>query len=332
MNPRKRSHADKERNLEFHPNKKQKLAIQSNLEEIINSPGLQHIVEEIFLNLDFEDIQACAQINIPCKKVIENPIFWLKKWRLRGLSKKNHEDWIKAIQITRNTPLEENVYAYIKMIIKIGHFVDVPCYINSKVVAAFSNEIWFNEAFQGKNAGILQLLAAKYIKTEEFNQMLFNAVRHNKIDLLKVLAPLTENLNISSKLEGDTSLIALAASKGHLNIIKFLVPLTKDPNGPDKDGWIPIHYATVWRRLEVIKYLAPLTENPNAQTKQGGVTPIFFAVQQGFLDVIKILAPFCKNPNTPTFSGLTPIQRAERNGSDEIKSFLQSYINDAPAS
>ena len=112
MNPRKRSHADKERNLEFQPNKKPKLAIQSNLEEIINSPGLQHIVEEIFLNLDFEDIQACAQINIPCKKVIENPIFWLKKWRLRGLSKKNHEDWIKAIQITRNTSLEEIVFHF----------------------------------------------------------------------------------------------------------------------------------------------------------------------------------------------------------------------------
>ena len=306
--------------------------LKKNMDQIINNPGFQHITEKILLNLDYEDFQVCKLINKSCKEILDNPMFWLKKWKSRGLCDENHENWAKAIQITHNTILEKNVHAYIKMIIKIGHFVDVPCYINSKVVAAFSNEIWFNEAFQGKNAGILQLLAAKYIKTEEFNQMLFNAVRHNKIDLLKVLAPLTENLNISSKLEGDTSLIALAASKGHLNIIKFLVPLTKDPNGPDKDGWIPIHYATVWRRLEVIKYLAPLTENPNAQTKQGGVTPIFFAVQQGFLDVIKILAPFCKNPNTPTFSGLTPIQRAERNGSDEIKSFLQSYINDAPAS
>ena len=153
MNPNERSN-DAETSLESQPRKK------PNLEEIINSPGLQHIAEEMFLNLDFKDIMACTQINKSCKEIVENPIFWLKKWRLqRGLSKKNHEDWIKAVQITKNTTLNKNVQAYVEKIIEIGHFVDVPCYIDSKVVSEFSNGISFDQAFKEGKAGILQLLA-----------------------------------------------------------------------------------------------------------------------------------------------------------------------------
>ena len=82
---------------------------------------------------------------------------------------------------------------------------------------------------------------------------------------------------------------------------------------------------------DVIKYLAPLTKNPNAQDSMGR-TPIYLAAQNGHLECIKVLAPLCKNPNTPLFvkpdesSAQTPIQAAEMNGHDEIKSFLQSFL------
>ena len=32
------------------------------MDQIINNPGLQHIIEIIFFNLDFEDLMACQQI------------------------------------------------------------------------------------------------------------------------------------------------------------------------------------------------------------------------------------------------------------------------------
>ena len=61
-------------------------------------------------------------------------MFWLKKWRFnRGLSKKNQKDWIKALQMTKNTNIER-VVLYIQKVIKIGHFVDVPCYIDDQSV------------------------------------------------------------------------------------------------------------------------------------------------------------------------------------------------------
>ena len=107
-------------------------AYQPIMDQILNNEGLQHIAEMIFLNLDSEKLKTCQCLNKSSQQILANPMFWLKKWK--GLSKESKKDWTKAIQITRNTPLETNVLSYIKKAIKIGHFVDVPCYIDENVV------------------------------------------------------------------------------------------------------------------------------------------------------------------------------------------------------
>ena len=66
------------------------------MEKLIINPGLQHLVEKVFWNLDFVDLKICAQINQFSKQILQNPIFCLRKFE--RLSKENHEDWIKAIQ------------------------------------------------------------------------------------------------------------------------------------------------------------------------------------------------------------------------------------------
>ena len=80
------------------------------MDQIINNSGLQKITETIFLNLDDKDLQECQHLNKSSQKILANPLFWLKKWK--GLTKKSKKDWTKAIQITRNMPLETNVLSY----------------------------------------------------------------------------------------------------------------------------------------------------------------------------------------------------------------------------
>ena len=172
------------------------------MDEIINNPGLQHIIELIFFNLDHKDLMNCQLVNKSNQQILKNPMFWLKKWSFnRGLSKENQTDWIKALQTTKNTNLETNVVLYIQNIIKIGHFVD-----------------------------------------------------------------------------GDTP-IHHAAREGHLDVIKFLAPLTENPNAPDMYGDTPIHEAASFGNLDVIRFLAPLTENPNKPNKNG-ITPINVAMKK----------------------------------------------------
>ena len=112
-------------------------------------------------------------------------MFWLKKWSFNrgGLSKENQTDWIKALQMTKNTNLETNVVLYIQNIIKIGHFVD-----------------------------------------------------------------------------GDTP-IHHAAREGHLDVIKFLAPLTENPNAPDKHGNTPIDLAIRRGHNEVAQFLQSYIKN-----------------------------------------------------------------------
>ena len=74
------------------------------MEKIINNPGLQHLAEKFFWDLDVEDLKICAQINQSCKQILQNPIFCLRNFK--GLSKENQKDWIKDIQIFSNKILD----------------------------------------------------------------------------------------------------------------------------------------------------------------------------------------------------------------------------------
>ena len=42
------------------------------MEEILRNPGLQHLAEEVFWNLDVEDLKICAHINQSCKQILQN--------------------------------------------------------------------------------------------------------------------------------------------------------------------------------------------------------------------------------------------------------------------
>ena len=84
------------------------------MENFLKIPGLRHLAEDIFLNLNNNDLQICELINKSTKDILTNPLFWLKKFIRRGLSKKNQDDWHNAIRLTKNTNLEGNILLYLK--------------------------------------------------------------------------------------------------------------------------------------------------------------------------------------------------------------------------
>ena len=211
------------------------------MDKIINNTGLQHIIEMIFLNLDYEYLQECQLLNKSIKEILENPMFWIKKWK--GLSKESKKDWTKAIQITRNTNLETNVISYIKKAIKIGHVVDVPCYINENIVEK-SNEFTFEKALKENNLGMVQILAP----------MVDNPNPHY------------ETVNFGS---WTLNAIDIAASRGYQNMIKVLAPLIGKPNQPFQCNSVsavvptPMHVAAYWGKEDALKVLVTFAGNVN---------------------------------------------------------------------
>ena len=42
------------------------------MENVINNPGLQHLAENIFLNLSYEDLKKCRMINQSASQILDN--------------------------------------------------------------------------------------------------------------------------------------------------------------------------------------------------------------------------------------------------------------------
>ena len=96
------------------------------MEKIFSNPGLQHLAEKVFWNLDVEDLKICAQINQSCKQILQTPIFCLRKFE--HLSKMNRKDWIKVIQSVKNSDKGIAIISYLRWNLKKDVLVDLPCY------------------------------------------------------------------------------------------------------------------------------------------------------------------------------------------------------------
>ena len=77
-----------------------------------------------------------------------------------------------------------------------------------------------------------------------------------------------------------------AAHYGHVEIVKILTPLTKNPNAGDKLGNTPIHEAACNGHTEIVKILACLTDNPNAANNDGD-TPASVASNEEICRILK---------------------------------------------
>ena len=64
-----------------------------------------------------EDLKICAQINQSCKQILENPMFWLKKFR--NIAKENYKDWIKAIKLEKNSDKKKAIVSYLQWNLKM---------------------------------------------------------------------------------------------------------------------------------------------------------------------------------------------------------------------
>ena len=49
----------------------------SKMETIISNPGLHHLAEKFFWNLDIEQWKICILINLSCKQMLENPLLFV---------------------------------------------------------------------------------------------------------------------------------------------------------------------------------------------------------------------------------------------------------------
>ena len=237
------------------------------MEYIITNPGLQHIAENIFWNLDIEDLRICGYVNESCQQLcIEQSKFWLRKFV--NLSKDNKEKWNNIIQSMNNLDKGIAIIYYLRLNLKKRSMLDLPCYTSPAVQNDIRKRIWES--------------CAK-----------FGISSDKDIKMIKIMAHLAVNPNAPNVI-GETP-IYWAASRGHTEIVKILAPLTDNPNAPDEDGFTPIYWAAQNGYTDILKILAPLTDNPNAPNKDRRT------------EIVKILAPLIDNLDEDGFTSIEDI-------------------------
>ena len=221
------------------------------MEKIINNPGLQHLFEKIFWNLNYGELQKCHTINQFCKEILESPLFWLKIFIRRGMSEQNQINWSRAIQISKNTHMEKHVLNYLRKCTKNVRVVDLPCYME--------------ENFLKKPLKVVEnYLQLFHIKG--FQKSMQLAVENRNVEDVKFLAPLTK---LSNRCDNGSTPILVAVQKEFTKIVIILAPLAENINAQYKNGCTPIFFAAQNGFTEILKFLIPLTDNPNTLNDAG---------------------------------------------------------------
>ena len=183
------------------------------MDKIINNQGFHHIVENIFITLKHKDITSCLFINKSSNEILDDPNFWLRKWIIRGLSGKNLTDWRNAIQLSKNTKLESKMTRCLRKILKRDIFIDMPCFVDKKVVELFLNtDFVIPSPYQfrkmiisNEDMGIIQLATIlrktpnappKCFSFRLMETPLYCAMCMCKLDVIKILAPYETSTNI----------------------------------------------------------------------------------------------------------------------------------------
>ena len=109
---------------------------------ILNNPGLQHLVENIFFNLDVEHLQICGHLNQSSKLIFDGPMFqdpmyWLKQFK--GLSIENQNDWANVMQTLHDSFRRKYaIISYLRWNLNKEGIVDLSCYTNTNVQDNFN--------------------------------------------------------------------------------------------------------------------------------------------------------------------------------------------------
>ena len=88
------------------------------MESIAENPGLQHLVENVFANLeDHKSLLECQKVNSTWKRMLDNPIFWFKKCLGKRLLRHHQNDWTKLFQsLKKNSELKIFLTKYLMKI------------------------------------------------------------------------------------------------------------------------------------------------------------------------------------------------------------------------
>ncbi len=115
-----------------------------------------------------------------------------------------------------------------------------------------------------------------------------------------------------------------ASLNGHVEVARFLVERGADATAQNKNGWTPLHSASQHGHVEVARFLVEHGARTKAQNKNG-TTPLHPASENGHLEVARFLVEHGADPTAKNKNGWTPLHSASQHGHVEVAQFLVEH-------
>ena len=321
---------------------------------LTKSPGLYHVAENIFVNLDHKVLLLkCQEVNSHWKTLVRNPWLWFLKCEQKNQLKETSEgNFIrKLLQEFNNSDFSNEITVELMKICSGSNFYQNPTdkfihgFVYNKYIAAIING-WTERVkllaplFDDPNsiAKYFEDNCTQIMPWEENRTPIEYAALKGHVDIIEILLalidPLKSKVGCFFKLNYKIALFA-AIKGGHTEIVSILAPLSGVPNAPINKERTQILAAAEGGHTDIVKFLAPRCGTPdqgkyyfapNAPDDKGR-TPILAAAEGGHTEIVKILAPLSGTPNAPNQKGDTPIHAAARFGHIEIVKILSPLAN-----
>ncbi len=115
----------------------------------------------------------------------------------------------------------------------------------------------------------------------------------------------------NSRSEQGTTILMLAAARGHLEVLKEILNLKVDVNEADFQGDTALHYAVSTNKVEAAQVLMEAGARVKSR-RPDGITSLMQAIQFGSLQMVEILSQDFEAINDPAQDGWTPLYFAIR--------------------
>jgi ankyrin repeat protein len=150
---------------------------------------------------------------------------------------------------------------------------------------------------------------------------------------LRIVKSLIESFHCDPNERDSNSVTPLhiAAGKGSLSIVKYLLSLKCDPNVEGSSGEQPIHFAAAHGQLALLKYLIEVGCNPSAMG-ENRVQPINMAAEAGYLSVFRYLCLDHGCDPLNACNGQTALHLAASSGHLDIVRFIILELKCDPTS
>ena len=115
-----------------------------------------------------------------------------------------------------------------------------------------------------------------------------------------------------------------AAYDGDIEVVRKILRNKVDPDKRDSFGGTALHAAMFQKNMEIITLLIHHGFDVNAQGLSNGYTPLHDAVWANNLEAVRILLEHGARTDIRAKDGLTPYEKAKKEGKKEIVSYMES--------